>query len=160
MHILTAKNATSISRMIGDEFTAKIVQEERYQQAHRQALADLNAGFHFGGKGIQSRNALLDRIHRNEATEEHRLPALLQAGQVRFRPILLTTLTTFLGLMPILWEQGAEAERVIPLAVTLAFGVLFSTLVTLMLVPVGYLIFADIQRGIRRWGKMGLPLIL
>lgn len=100
---------------------------------------------------------LIDRIHRNEATEENRLPALLQAGQARFRPILLTTLTTFLGLMPILWEQGAEAERVIPMAVTLAFGVLFSTLVTLVLVPVGYLIFADIQRGIRRWGKMGLP---
>lgn len=59
--ILAAKNATSISRLIGDELTAKIIQEERYQQAHRQALADLNTGFHFGGKGIQSRDALHER---------------------------------------------------------------------------------------------------
>lgn len=100
---------------------------------------------------------LVERINRNAAAEGHLLLPLLQAGQARFRPILLTTLTTFLGLMPILWAQGAEAERVIPMAVTLAFGVLFSTLVTLVLVPACYWIFEEVRRGVMPSGKMRLP---
>lgn len=106
------------------------------------------------GVVVKDSLVLVDRINRGAVAQERLLPALLLAGQARFRPILLTTLTTFLGLMPALWEQGAEAEQMIPMEVTLAFGVLFSALVILVLVPVFYLIFEDIQRGVRRLGKI------
>ncbi|MGR9051457.1 MAG: efflux RND transporter permease subunit [Gammaproteobacteria bacterium] len=71
---------------------------------------------------------------------------LLQAGRLRFRPIVLTTLTTFFGLMPLLTEQGPDAEAIMPMAVSLGFGVLFSTLVTLLLVPISYLMLDDLKK--------------
>lgn len=110
------------------------------------------------GVVVKDSLVLVDRINRDATAQKRLLPALLQAGQARFRPILLTTLTTFLGLLPTLWEEGAEAERVIPMEVTLAFGVLFSALVILVLVPVFYLILADIRRGVEYLGKIG-PLL-
>ncbi|WP_031435369.1 efflux RND transporter permease subunit [Methylomarinum vadi] len=75
---------------------------------------------------------------------------LRQAGQKRFRPIVLTTLTTFFGLIPLLTEQGPDAETIMPMAVSLAFGVLFSTLITLLLVPVSYRILEDIKKCIAK----------
>jgi multidrug efflux pump subunit AcrB len=109
------------------------------------------------GVVVKDSLVLVDRINRGAGAQESLLPALLEAGQARFRPILLTTLTAFLGLMPTLWAEGAEAEEVIPMEVTLAFGVLFSALVILVLVPVFYLILEDIRRGVRCLGKIGLP---
>jgi len=54
--------------------------------------------------------------------------------------IFLTSLTTFVGLIPLLLEKSAQAQFMIPMAVSLAFGVVFATVITLMLVPVSYLI--------------------
>lgn len=71
---------------------------------------------------------------------------VLRAGQKRFRPIILTTLTTFIGLLPIMTEQGPDAEKIIPMATTLAFGVLFSTLITLGLVPTCYVVLNDLKK--------------
>jgi multidrug efflux pump subunit AcrB len=72
--------------------------------------------------------------------------AVTKAGGLRFRPILLTSLTTFAGLTPMLLERSIQAQFLIPMAISLAFGVLFGTFVTLLLVPCGYMILDDIQK--------------
>ena len=67
------------------------------------------------------------------------------AGRVRFRPILLTSLTTFAGLTPLLLEKSLQARFLIPMAVSLGFGVLFATVISLIMVPVGYLVLEDFK---------------
>ena len=73
------------------------------------------------------------------------IDAVVQAGKRRFRAILLTSLTTFIGLMPIMLETSMQAQMVIPMAVSLAFGVLFATVVTLLLIPCLYIMIEDIK---------------
>ena len=86
-----------------------------------------------------------------EETEANGLQrALLEAGAVRFRPILLTSLTTFVGLAPLMLERSTAAMTLVPMAVSLAFGVLFATFITLILVPAIYLILADSQYVLQR----------
>ncbi|MCP4323836.1 MAG: efflux RND transporter permease subunit [Alteromonadales bacterium] len=80
--------------------------------------------------------------------------AVVLAGKRRFRAILLTSLTTFVGLMPIMAETSMQAQMVIPMAVSLAFGVLFATVVTLLLIPCLYIMIEDIKilpRKIKRY---------
>ena len=76
--------------------------------------------------------------------------AIREAGSNRFRPILLTSLTTFFGLAPLMLERSMQAAFLVPMAVSLAFGVLFATFITLILVPTAYLILDDVQRTMRR----------
>jgi len=67
--------------------------------------------------------------------------------------VLLTSLTTFASLTPMLLERSVQARFLMPMAVSLAFGVLFSTVITLVLVPTGYMILEDMKRGWRWfWG--------
>ena len=72
--------------------------------------------------------------------------AITTAGGARFRAILLTTLTTFIGLAPLMFETSIYAQFLIPMAVSISFGVLFATTVTLILVPVSYHIVDDITQ--------------
>ena len=72
--------------------------------------------------------------------------AVLQAGPMRFRAIMLTSLTTFLGLLPIQLETSIQAQFVKPMATSVAFGIFFSTAVTLFLVPTLYYIAQDLRR--------------
>lgn len=72
--------------------------------------------------------------------------AVLIAAQSRFRPVILTSLTTFIGLMPLLFEKATQAQFLIPMAVSLGFGIIFATLITLILVPVNYLLVEDMKR--------------
>ena len=74
--------------------------------------------------------------------------AVLEGGQRRFRPIILTSLTTFFGLMPMILEPSVQARFLIPMAISLGFGVLFATFVTLLIIPVIYLILEDIKGAI------------
>ena len=67
------------------------------------------------------------------------------AGVARFRAILLTSLTTFFGLMPLIFEKSTQAQFLIPMAVSLGFGIMFATLITLILIPCNYLILEDIK---------------
>ncbi|MYI74784.1 MAG: efflux RND transporter permease subunit [Acidobacteria bacterium] len=76
--------------------------------------------------------------------------AIRRAGSQRFRPIVLTSLTTFVGLVPMMADRSLQAAFFIPMAVSLAFGVMFATFVTLLLVPIAYLILDDLQRLPRR----------
>ncbi len=71
--------------------------------------------------------------------------AVLEAGPRRFRPILLTSLTTFFGLFPLLMEKSIQAKFLIPMAISLAYGVLFATLITLIFVPNAYYIVEKIK---------------
>ena len=81
--------------------------------------------------------------------------AIREAGGKRFRPIVLTSLTTFVGLAPLMFERSMQAMFLVPMAVSLAFGVLFATFITLILVPVSYLILNDVQRTLR--GSRAFP---
>ncbi|MBD3869398.1 MAG: efflux RND transporter permease subunit, partial [Acidobacteria bacterium] len=76
--------------------------------------------------------------------------AVRLSGAARFRPIILTSLTTFAGLSPLLLEKSMQARFLIPMAISLAFGVMFSTVITLVLVPSGYLILEDLRSLLRR----------
>ncbi len=69
--------------------------------------------------------------------------ASIEAGAERFRAIVLTSLTTFFGLLPIMFESSTQAQMILPMAVSLGFGILFSTVITLVLVPALYNILAD-----------------
>ncbi|AUL74109.1 acriflavin resistance protein [Pseudoalteromonas sp. 13-15] len=70
--------------------------------------------------------------------------AVIEAGCARFRAILLTSITTFAGVLPIMFETSLQAKFVIPMAVALGFAVMFATLITLILVPCLYIILGDI----------------
>ena len=74
--------------------------------------------------------------------------ATVEAGCNRFRAIVLTSLTTFFGLIPIMTETSLQAKILIPMAASIAFGILFSTVITLLLVPSLYMIGGDISRGL------------
>ena len=79
--------------------------------------------------------------------------AVVEAGCKRFRAILLTSLTTFIGLVPIITETSLQAQIVIPMAVSLAFGVLFATVITLILIPCQYVVLEDIKGLFRKKNK-------
>ena len=75
--------------------------------------------------------------------------AICRSGARRFRPIILTSLTTFFGLLPMISETSSQARFLVPMAISLGFGILFATAVVLLLVPAFYLIIEDF----REWHK-------
>ncbi len=87
---------------------------------------------------------MANRLRRNEGMGIAQ--AIHEAAIQRFRPIVLTTLTTFFGLFPMILETSKQAQFLIPMAVSLAFGILFATVITLLLVPSLYLIMDDIRK--------------
>ena len=100
-----------------------------------------------GLAGVVVNDSLVLVYAANRFCEEGRDPhtAITEAGALRFRAIVLTSLTTFAGLTPMLLEKSVQAQFLIPMAVSLGFGVLFSTFVTLLLVPCAYMIHKDIM---------------
>ncbi len=89
---------------------------------------------------------MVDWVNRSRREGVPLQEAVRSAGAARFRAILLTSLTTFAGLVPLISEQSTQAQFLIPMAVSLGFGVLFATLVTLLLVPVVYLMMEDFRQ--------------
>ncbi|OUL59221.1 efflux RND transporter permease subunit [Pseudoalteromonas ulvae] len=83
---------------------------------------------------------LVDFINKKRLEGRELMDAVLTAGAARFRPVMLTSLTTFIGLMPLLFEKSTQAQFLIPMAVSLGFGILFATFITLLLVPVNYML--------------------
>ncbi|MDA3800468.1 MAG: efflux RND transporter permease subunit [Kiritimatiellae bacterium] len=80
--------------------------------------------------------------HRQEGQNHH--DAVHDAGIMRFRPVMLTTLTTFFGLAPMIFETSRQAKFMVPMAISLGFGIVFATFITLILVPCLYLIVEDL----------------
>ena len=76
--------------------------------------------------------------------------AITQGGALRFRAIILTSLTTFAGLTPMILERSLQAQFLIPMAVSLGFGVLFATVITLLLIPCGYMILEDVHNLVEK----------
>jgi multidrug efflux pump subunit AcrB/ribosome modulation factor len=92
------------------------------------------------GVVVNDNLVLMDYINQQRAQGRAVFIAVCHAGKKRFRPILLTSLTTFVGLTPLILETSIQAQFLIPMAVSLAFGVLFATFISLLLVPASYLL--------------------
>ena len=88
---------------------------------------------------------MVDFINRFRREGQPLAIAIREAGSQRFRPILLTSVTTFLGLTPILLERSLQAQFLIPMATSLGVGGIFATFITLVLVPVLYHILEDLR---------------
>jgi multidrug efflux pump subunit AcrB len=88
---------------------------------------------------------LIDLINRMRAEGATLDRAIREAGERRFRPIMLTTATTFLGLTPMIFETSLQAKFLIPMAVSLGYGIVFATAITLILVPCLYRILEDLK---------------
>jgi len=91
---------------------------------------------------------LIDYANRKRQQGSGPAEAIHIAGLRRFRPIVLTPLTTFGGLAPMIFETSRQARFMIPMALSLGFGILFATVITLILVPCLYLLIDDIKQWI------------
>ncbi|NOY12301.1 MAG: efflux RND transporter permease subunit [Deltaproteobacteria bacterium] len=100
---------------------------------------------------------LIDKANGNRRDGMPLHDAIVAAGIRRFRPIVLTSLTTFFGLTPMIMENSVQAQFLIPMAISLGFGILFATGITLLLIPVLYLILEDFRRlfGLRDYHAEG-----
>ena len=98
---------------------------------------------------------LIDTTNRVRATGVTAFDAIVAGATRRLRPILLTSLTTFFGLMPMIFETSVQARFLIPMAISLGFGILFATLVILLLVPVVYTLIEELRAGLR--GDLDAP---
>ncbi|MEO0423602.1 MAG: efflux RND transporter permease subunit [Pseudomonadota bacterium] len=90
---------------------------------------------------------MIDFVNKARADGIALQEAVLESGKARFRAIILTSLTTAIGLVPIMLETSAQAQFVIPMAVSMSFGILFATVITLILVPTLYLLQEDFLSG-------------
>jgi multidrug efflux pump subunit AcrB len=88
---------------------------------------------------------LVDYINKRRAQGYALMDAVLTAGTARFRPVMLTSITTFCGLIPLLFGQQTQEKFLIPMAISLGFGILFATLITLVLVPVNYVLVEKLK---------------
>ncbi|KAA1192827.1 efflux RND transporter permease subunit [Pseudohalioglobus sediminis] len=94
---------------------------------------------------------LVDYVNKSVAAGKDKHIAIIDAGCRRFRAIMLTSLTTFLGLAPMLLERSAQAQFMVPMAISLAFGIVFATVITLLLVPSLYMILDDVAGLMKRF---------
>ncbi len=107
-----------------------------------------------GLSGIVINDALvlITTINKHADSGMSIFEACLKGSGRRLRPILLTTVTTSCGLLPMMLETSVQAKFLIPMAISIGFGIIFATLVTLVLVPCNYLIIEDIKRFFTRKG--------
>ena len=108
------------------------------------------------GVVVNSSLVLVHSINFRRSVGDSINEAVIHAAVSRCRPILLTSMTTFVGLSPLMLNKSVQAQFLVPMAVSLAFGVLFATLVTLLVVPSAYLVLHDLANLIRRTGEQVL----
>jgi len=120
------------------------------------AFGHLLMGYNFGimsmfgivalsGVVVNDSLIMIDLINRERRSGIDLHQVLRDCATRRFRPIMLTTLTTFFGLLPMITERSLQARFLIPMAISLAFGVMFATCITLVLVPSLYMILEDVK---------------
>jgi multidrug efflux pump subunit AcrB len=102
---------------------------------------------------------LVDFANRRRQDGMNSRQAIIDAGTTRLRPVILTTLTTFGGLAPMIFETSRQARFLIPMALSLGFGILFATFITLVLVPALYVCADDVARALR-WLRGASPVPL
>ncbi len=83
---------------------------------------------------------LVDYMNKKRKGSQSLREVVLSAGVARFRPVILTSLTTFIGLVPLFFDKSTQAQYLLPMAVSLAYGILFATVITLLLIPVNYML--------------------
>jgi multidrug efflux pump subunit AcrB len=105
------------------------------------------------GVVINDNLVLMDRIATLRERGLSAVDAVLGAGVTRFRPILLTSVTTFIGLLPAMTDASIEAQFLQPTTIALAWGVAIATFVTLLLTPALYLVGEDVRGLLRRIGR-------
>ncbi len=103
------------------------------------------------GVVVNSSLVLVHYVNQRRARGASLRDAVREAGVARFRPIVLTSMTTFAGLTPLLLEGSVSAKFLIPMAISLGFGVVFASSISLFLVPSLYVILEDAKRGIRQF---------
>jgi len=97
------------------------------------------------GKVVNDSLILIDFINSKVRKGEEMITAVVESGQNRFRPVILTSFTTVAGLFPLLLERSFQAQFLIPMAVSISFGLAAATVLTLLYVPALYMIVADIS---------------
>ncbi len=107
--------------------------------------------------GVVVNDSLIMVDYINKARDEGSSikDAVIQSGTLRFRAIVLTSLTTAMGLMPIMFEKSVQAQYVTPMAISMSFGIVFATVITLFLIPALYMLLNDFGY---RWRKFVLLL--
>ena len=107
------------------------------------------------GVVINDSLVLVDFINQKRREGMDLLEAVRIGGVRRFRPIMLTSLTTFMGLVPLMMDDSSSSQFLIPMGISLGFGILFATFITLILVPTNLMIADDIGR----WSRRGLERV-
>lgn len=102
---------------------------------------------------------MVDFINKAKGSGLRMIEIVMQAGTQRFRAILLTSLTTFFGIFPLYFEQSLQAQFIIPMAISLGFGIVFATLITLFLIPSLYLIKEDISQVFTKKRRSQPPIL-
>ncbi|MDY6836875.1 MAG: efflux RND transporter permease subunit [Thermodesulfobacteriota bacterium] len=110
---------------------------------HNLSLLSMFGIVGLAGVVVNDSLVLIDATNRMRSQGLTAHDAITQAGALRFRAIILTSLTTFAGLTPMLLERSLQAQFLIPMAISLGFGVLFATGITLLLVPSLYMVLED-----------------
>jgi multidrug efflux pump subunit AcrB len=111
------------------------------------SILSFNGIIALSGVVVNDSLLLVSRYNDLKPDADHELEAISEACRSRLRPVLLTSLTTFAGLVPLLTETSTQAQFLIPAAVALGYGILFATVITLVLIPVLIAIQHDIQVG-------------
>jgi multidrug efflux pump subunit AcrB len=152
---------------IGGAIYGHLINFQNFGTPQDLSLLSLLGIIAMSGVVVNDSLVLVERINRLRHEEGMSVfDAVHVGGSQRFRAIILTSVTTFVGLVPILMEKSLQAQFLIPMATSLAFGVLFATFITLLLVPCSYLILEDYKRffvwwwrGIRRLPKESKPQV-
>jgi len=114
------------------------------------SVPSIIGGIMLAGIVVNNAIVLVDYINTLRNRGMDRDDAILKAGPVRLRPILMTTLTTVLGLLPLALGIGEGAEAQAPLATVVIFGLLLSTLLTLVFIPVVYIVFDNLANKVKQ----------
>ncbi len=96
--------------------------------------------------GVVVNDSLIMVYSINESKETELHKKIIEVARTRFRPVILTTITTFLGLLPLIMEKSLQAKFLIPMAISLGFGIMFATFITLFIIPIVYYILEDIKK--------------
>ncbi|MCH7807858.1 MAG: efflux RND transporter permease subunit [Planctomycetes bacterium] len=117
-------------------------------------LMSLFGAVALSGVVVNDSLVLVDAINRSLREGNSVKEAVFRAGEARFRAVVLTSITTVAGLLPLLLERSTHAQAVIPMAISLAFGIMFATVLTLFVVPASFLVVNDVRRMVH-WLRYG-----
>lgn len=124
---------------------------------HDLSLISLMGVIALSGVVVNDSLIMLDYANKKRRAGLGAFEAIHEAGVRRFRPIILTTLTTFGGLTPIIFEESLQAQYLIPMAISLGFGIVFATAIILVIVPCLYMVVEDVKRLFGVAGKGSVP---